>query len=419
MSDAELIQTQNVSDLKEEELYLFTDESVSSDSVIPIRWCVSKSVFEGIRIGEITNPYILLVIAHKDTTENRYVETERKLIPLDKMMDYVSFERPGSYRIFADIVWHLEGEIEQLKEIVFNTPKFLDYRGDYFSFERCYCVDIRKVEGTNQAKIEVDIAKEFFAKDPPKWMAKWVNLFFDGKMPNNQCEFRRRYFFAFSFQPILVLSWAILISLFRGLAVLSLVLCGIRKIKFQPIVRPFKYKTNYIWQQKAGSIFFISEQGQRRSPLLMPFTPIFPAICLLIMCSLKYSTSYEISIWAILASILLIFIATLLVIAVIEICAFVFNWFDEKYLSKFFDLFAERRRSKNLKRDLSVVERQEEKLRAGQLAKEREIQAKYSALVCPGSPLDANINALPGANRTFYLRYREIKSKVCKPFAKK
>ena len=50
-----------------------------------------------------------------------------------------------------------------------------------------------------------------------------------------------------------------------------------------------------------------------------------------------------------------------------------------------------------------------------QVLLERE-NARYQGIACNG-PMVASLSALPEKNRTIYLRYQDLKAKLCKQFA--
>src|SRR3989338_10390665 len=87
------------------------------NAITPLRWCVDREVIEELKQRGIKNPHLLLLIFHlgdayigdnDDLTYDEYwgwrSDVERKLIPLDKVMDYVHFQRSGKHRVIATIV---------------------------------------------------------------------------------------------------------------------------------------------------------------------------------------------------------------------------------------------------------------------------------------------------------------------------
>ncbi len=61
------------------------DEHNKVNSVVPIRWCISREIAKRIEDGNIKNPHLLLVIS-KDGRE-----IDRHVVPLTDMMRFVQF----------------------------------------------------------------------------------------------------------------------------------------------------------------------------------------------------------------------------------------------------------------------------------------------------------------------------------------
>lgn len=391
-----------------EPIHLFIDEQYQQDSVIPVRWCICKRVFEQLREKMVKNPCLLLVV----TNSERHQEIVRKVVPLDQMMEYISFGGPGRHRILATVVWKIGAEIKEVRKDLAERRhgnyhyNILDYGGnfkrDLGGFAETWG---RWLEDISERRVEV--AAEFFAKEPPKWLSKWVNFWFETK-PIDQWHFRRRCILAFSIQPPLVLSWIIFVCLLRFLIAAFFVLCGIREINFKPIIQPFGNCTpNLLSKMKRrgyfSSVFFSTKEGESRPCYYWPLTPIF-LLLLYSFLYLLFGVGYGASIWQILIIIGLTILGTF-GSAVIGYGLYLLV----KYLTREYD--KDKAREKERIKIQQQIEREKTETR-------RRIEQKLSPLVCVGAPLKADLKNLPSSKRTVHLRFLGLKRMVCKPFAR-
>ena len=88
-------------DRTEEALSLFVDQDEEGqvDSVVPIRWCISRATAEMIQRVEIENPQLVIVV------ENAGKEMDRYIVPLEALMCFIRFRRPGHNIVHATIMW--------------------------------------------------------------------------------------------------------------------------------------------------------------------------------------------------------------------------------------------------------------------------------------------------------------------------
>ena len=99
-------------------IHLYVPQTESSDSVVPVRWCVCPSVFEGLKREEAPKPHILIVVVRGT------YEVARRLVSLERMMEYISFSSPGKHRIFANIVWSKTGNVGLLKHHILDKDRY-------------------------------------------------------------------------------------------------------------------------------------------------------------------------------------------------------------------------------------------------------------------------------------------------------
>lgn len=242
---------------------LFAENPEQANPNLALRWCVDKKTLDELKEKGIKNPRLLLVVA-QHPSQWGVNEIERKLVPLDQAMEWLEFNRPGRYTIYATIVWNNDNRfIFDAQDLLMRTRgefahRIFDHDGE---FSRTRIEEYSLDEGS----LGVVVAEEFFAKEPPVWLNWWVNLWFNAmeiSRPTNQCSFRRRAILAFTIQPIPVFVWALLKSLTRLVAALVLVLCGMRGVSFKPIIHPFELCPYNIWYDMGSSVFLKDKHGK-------------------------------------------------------------------------------------------------------------------------------------------------------------
>src|SRR3989344_8581295 len=145
-----------------------------ADSVIPLRWCVSRETSQELMERRVFNPHILIVVVNGDREVSRY------LVPLTAEMRYVEFHKPGRNTVYATIVWRYDGNVTELKKFFFRRTGGRYYRYDVFSefdktippeFDGCERIDYT-------AGLDVVVPEDMFASEPPPWLKNYVEIFF-------------------------------------------------------------------------------------------------------------------------------------------------------------------------------------------------------------------------------------------------
>jgi hypothetical protein len=87
----------------------------SARPVMAVRWCLDPEETEHIKSLGAQNMCILFVMAYGGSE----LLEDRMLVPIDQMMAYLSFRRPGTHTVFARV---LKGDAadKSLKKIVFS-----------------------------------------------------------------------------------------------------------------------------------------------------------------------------------------------------------------------------------------------------------------------------------------------------------
>jgi hypothetical protein len=445
---------------------------------LPIRWCLDRDTMQKLEEAKAMNPHLLLVVIH------RKLEVERRLIPLERMMDFLDFHRAGEHRIFATIVWWHGGDVRALKKSVFggrahgieyDELRVQDHEGEFFlrdsSLKERHIYRLKE-----EAEVHIEVAAEHFAKAPSALEKWWVNLWFESPA-RDQCHLRRRRMLAYLVQPIPVLAYVLGLTMIRILCATWFALLLERGMSFKPIFHPWNLDTNDIWHRAKGAFFVTTKNGEWRegapgdwTPLFLCLTPIvgvfgfavyasiqfirwgffekeLPSLASLLGVGLAAGVALQAALTVLLFLLFLLArlhdlieergsaweksiaawftklaphrwkIAGIGVLAFAILCAAVGGFALAMSFLLVVGLAAGLIWFVNRFMDFLV------KIKTRK-AQPEEIQTRltrqfttYRPLLCEPLPIEANVRALPKERQTFYLWYKDIKAKVCKPFA--
>ena len=385
-------------------------------AMIPLRWCLVPEEITFLREQRSENPHLFLVIV------NSKKEVDRQLIPIGKMMTYLSFRHPGENTVFASIVWRAGG-FRNLKSRYLGK----DRSGNYFILH--YDSDENTLVGTDGyglSTITVNVSPEFFSPEPKPWEKWWVNLWFETK-PKDQCQFKKRRFLAYSIQPIAVLLFILFITVFRLLAALWWL--GVRTrvpVNFGAIVHPFRNQSIDVWWEasewRGGRDFYKMDKNKKLRPkFLLAFKPylILLVAAILFLVDTLLVPEYDVPmLWEYL-------LLSVVTVAVWVIAAFLFG-FILAIVGSIIEAVISSRDSKSKKR-FKQQEKEAKAVKAEKLAAEaaqraveaklKELENEFKLISCNGGPLIPKLEALPKEKRTIHLRFMDLKARVCKPFA--
>ena len=375
------------------------DSEIQGTSV-PIRWCLGRDELSKLA-GTGKKAYVLLLVVTGDYNSEGYLKETRYLAPIEQMMEYLNFYTPGKHTIFSTVVWKQEQEDENLQRYFLRKYKEHDgYKHSLYDYHDGVLYkdsfDIRKF-GVH--KFEVSVPREVFAKEPPAWEKKWVNLFWGGKSAD-QCHYRKKRVFAYSFQLIFFPPILASIELASLVIISTLLLFGIKGIGFRKILYPFSEPFSSIWDETNGSIF-----GKFR---LLP--SIFLGSCVTSWVFCRMFGFQFVGLQSIWEAIIIGGIATGAAVAasglvVLSYCG-VARAIDKIRNA----LISEERRERKILLAKSLEEERIKKI-------QERLQAEYALLACDGS-LSADIKNLPQSKKTIHLRYQDLKSRICKSFAR-
>jgi len=396
----------------------------SAEPVLPIRWCLDAPEINCLKDCHAENAQILFVIKYEGTT----IE-DRQLVPLDQLMEYLNFRRPGKHTVFAKIIWPWYGNREQVPRSLLyrvtpsryrnnvlneNGDGFLEEFGSLHGFFTLYTIT------RGEAEFDVTIPAGHFPKEPPAWLKKLADVGYEYPA-FDQCEFRKRTLLLPAILGGMAV-WAVVTTLIRSICVLLCALCGMRNIGFAATIHP--------WSQDIADVFrpitncwFLYDNDNTSTPkyrpprylLLHPFLWFFFFGMLTIAKNRSNKTYAE----------LLITVFSSAQHGAIQAGKYIHNtivfWV---ILVLFIALFCkvisraakevERRRSSEYQLEQIRIRAELEKRHKQEEQEARE--STYSLLVCKPN-LVADIATLPTERQTFHLRFLKMKAKVCRPWA--
>ena len=390
---------------------LVASNDTVGNATIPIRWCLTPEEIAHLRQNKVADPHLLLVIVHEKKN------VDRQLVPLDRMMTYLSFNHPGENTVFATIVWHAGGK-KELKKWCLNTNKYGNWETEFYDSKE----DTLKAGDYALARIAVKVSPEFFAKDPPAWLKWWVNLWYETGF-RNQCQFKKRLLFvAVPIQPWFVLLWVIIITLFRFLAATYWFVFRTKtEVNFKAIIRPFKYESEDVWHKTRYSRNFYEQDknGKNRSGVVWLFHPATILLVAALLFGVDALWVHFFSAWwpylllspVVIGVLLVVLSAVMLVVTLVSSLAV--RLFKGLKLRQVDEV---RRVAEEIRKKKEKEARKLEEQRLAMETKMRSLEHDLALLTCDGSFV-AKIEALPREKQTVHLRFLDLKSKRCKPFA--
>lgn len=398
---------------------LKVEKPILEQPVLPVRWCLTPEELESLKnqiTGKDITKVVILVEYAGDAPDNKDVF----IAPYDQIMEYIPLRKAGDVKLTPFVLWgkwkdnsSSKERRDQVKDIVFTFTKNIDTDSPRHSVYE-YLSDWECIVGETLTAFVPD---GIFAKEPSKFERWWVNYWYESS-PKDQCQFRRRRILAYTFQPICVLIWSIIIGIpVRFWLALVETMAGFKNVAWEDVLHPFRATITDIFESGdhpkkiSGSIGSNAEHEFKKMWIF--FTMV--ALLRLIIFSLKIMPDVILpgltaTFWITYVLVAIIFIPLLFIPAarlawlifkyavVAAIAALIMNIITPHFFSQ---AKIEARRSKK-----------EEKER---LKQEQLYADIYDVLSCGCSP-KPELSALPPQYRKIRLRFKNLKSKVCKTF---
>jgi hypothetical protein len=387
----------------------------SAEPVLAIRWCIDRAEAKALKDQNAENIHILFVIAYEGAGKRL---EDRCLVPIDQVMTYLNFRRPGTHKVFARIV--SSDNKKTIFRMCLDRRNRRSYDVELFNYEGTELRDVETLQERLQisvmptgAELGVVVPSEHFPKEPPIWVKRLVNAGF-GYPPIDQCDFRRRMLFCPIKLPVLAML-AVLITTCRALCALVLSLRGMRGINFAAVIHPWRNDMDDVYAHvRTGESWFVrDEQGVVRPAWFFFLQPILWLVIGVVLTVLKLylHMTYLALIMAGLSALSRSAIATWVflshhpsetwkVIAEIALIGLALYILAAATVRK-------HERADDLRRMLQVKK---------ELQREQSYDNLYKLLACNPS-ITPTLSDLPTERQTLRLRYLDLKAKVCRPFA--
>lgn len=421
-------------------LILRVDNPEQADASLPIGWAITENTKRQLEEKGVKRPWVLFSIVRNDpeVSIDLGAETHRQLVPLEKLLTYLPFKMSGSHVIYAIIVW-ITDDAETDEEELLLKNRLLSKSGDMYTYclyqyrphNKDGIVQLNELTGRSiplgygfnhthkyfmfdiDASIEVNIGKEFFAKQPPKFLANWVNGGWRNQ-PKDQCEFRARMIYAFTLKPVLwVFIFLILYLVVRPTIILYRMLHGLKLFMFaqrfdwKPIFHPKKMRVEQMDPPRIGNNFILTKKnGGDRSWFFLFLHPLFvlfatgilawAIVCREVIASWNWSAILP---WA-----------GGIVLFIILMC---FLAFKEEQSSK--PLSDEQILKRNMKKTKNEERR---RMRQTTITEKRRVALEAAVYRLESGHIATQLRELPKNRQTISLRFKGFKARACRPFAR-
>ncbi len=454
-----------MSETKEPILSATIHTNMDQAPTLPIRWCLNKDTVDMMQEKNIMHPMVLISILKEHPTRG-WEDVDRHLVPVDQMMHYVSFNSPGRHKVNISIVTYdgwkdnelstcksvlrdkwldkYEGSREYKNSLVGSSgePKYihtLELDPEYEPLSEAYKILERGWPGET---IDISVDANLFAPEPPRWLKSWVNWMFPER-PVDQCSFRRRFIFAFTVQPFIFLVVSLVLWMIKGFIAFSALFAGHRGINWKAVlfhsypIKDVVEKQKVCYPPRRTNFYFEDKEGKPYNAIILALATLVYPPFLLILATIVYYANWILSdnmllwddsiIWSALQLFGIAFAIVLCGVGLFFAMAAILpqikgfeNWagIADKIGAKFvhWKKSWEEWREERSERKAKEKHEKEEREKAQALSDKYErLQSEY---VCTGEPLEASYEALPKANKTFWLGYKDLKMKICKPFKK-
>lgn len=212
---------------------------------IQVGWCLSSQLTEELkeRCSDREQPYLLFSVGLLETPRyasgevmyRKFVEKYRRLVPLDQGMDYFDLFFSGQNYIAAAVVVGRRSKLEAAY-CDLGSPSIISQSvspsDEWTESFRSFAL---LAFGASLAL--VDVPREAFAKKP--WDYGWLNLLSKDRKFLDNCSVRRYRLYAYTVQPFVLLFLAVLSAGIFGIRSIPLVwlwIKGYRSINWSVIV---------------------------------------------------------------------------------------------------------------------------------------------------------------------------------------
>lgn len=412
-------------------------------STVTVAWCLSQRLSNYLQEVGARDPHILLFVSNG--RDGYYKPQQFQVVPLDTGLTYIGLRHAGSNIIQATVIWRMDGKARP-RQVIENEGIGSLFRWQYplgnlherhnqlmehrekvvpgGNAERKlnemlvkvnqqieavydeprqpvlapYDIDVHHAPVT--ARVDVDVPKEMFAKEP--WIVqKWLADFASPRRKIDQCHSRKYALYGLAklagivlVSPFIAAYWLV-IKLISLVLILWFMLRGSRKIGYRALFSWRWVRPDVVWEDIEPSVWWFKkvrssieeDPATDHTYTFKPRHPVFLIVNPFVLAIVGLVTWAAVAVSATWAYVLI----GAVVIAAIAAIAIMW-WY--------------------VKRDPSEVKARRE-------AKERaRLASELNAVTC-GMPQASGVvtGELKPKHQTVHLVFLETKSRVCKPFS--
>lgn len=205
-------------------LIIGPDNGIIDNADVRVRWCITPELTKYLESKDVRNPHVVLATYTPDGKHEW-----RGVFPLNELMSFARFYKAGKMNITAFIV-DLTEDTSTKRGLRLKWTKH-DYEGFNHGIQHggsCY----RKVDDGYDILAATEdtaiIPEGVFSKEPPAWLDWFVNVWHGKHKNDDGCEFRRRAMLAFSVKWIFMAVWAVTVMFSSALFVALLYGAGLK-----------------------------------------------------------------------------------------------------------------------------------------------------------------------------------------------
>ena len=416
---------------------LQVNEADHAASNLFFTWRLRPDTVLALQTAGIRFPFMLVVVSEKillwsdDPSSIAFERVSFQFIRLDQGWGRVIFPHPGIFKISATIVCDKDENEGQTRQQIFQwLEKKLKERLPY-KFDGSivgYCRVIRPSFQSFEQLIEVVVADDVFAKEPPAWLGWWINLWYTTK-PADECELRRRAINAFTLKPPAVLFFAVFAFAIKIMGLLVLLVFGWRHLTLRPFRQILEWSDLSEFNTERcrhdfgdgdfyGCWWVTDKNGEKQPRWWRYFTApwvwllaALPAVAWL-MFPFQGEVSWDSD------SVIYLWPCQYVMTAVFSLPVVLFLVLEARY---YFKNWRTRNESPAQVEGMNPTEVEEAAKQAKKNAEAARLNTFYEKRLVPligvaSEPRQAKLAAVPRSHRTISLYCGELKSRVCRPF---
>lgn len=350
------------------------------DSTVSVGWCVSIDTLNAMAEKGWKDPYIVICTAPEMPEEairwNAPRKEYRTIASLRDYVAYTEFRSDDANKIFAFIVENKKTARLYLQRSDSRyTRGVINDDGKYYSD---WFLDLYKSVSEPSIPINVIVPSDCFAPPPSSLERMWVQFMLSNTNIIDQCDFRKQRLFAYTIQiPIFLIYWLIRLGLWAFALVIGMkgAITDFIDYLFKPFLLDMDNSTHKVYH--SGWWPINTEKSVIHNVIRFPLT--FPPLLFSYYIIWRLHALHQLSIAAI--YVLAGLLGAALGYGLVCLAQVLWTKYHEKVPAWFIN------------------------------------QDEIDLLSCSNDKKITSINDVPKNKRTVWLRFQQVKSKVCRPFS--